>query len=82
MFYVIRYDTWTVEEADVHDIRDPKFSTELDAEEVIEKKLTNILAGIKTHQKEYSGFLVRPKGYYNALTDCQNRIQKLKQQSI
>jgi hypothetical protein len=70
--YVIRYDTWTVEETDVHDIRDPKFSTELEAEEVIEKKLTNILAGIKTHQK----------GYYNALTDCQNRIQKLKQQSI
>lgn len=73
--YVIRYDTWTVEETDVHDIRDPKFSSELEAEEVMLNELGKLI----------NDFLMTREGtryahYRSNHFACQDRIQKLKQQ--
>lgn len=77
MFYVIRYDTWTVEETDVHDLRDPKFATELEAEEQVIKELSDLV--IK-HLKDDDQFIYRH--YNHCWRTCYDRIQKLKQQSI
>lgn len=67
--YVIRHDTWTVEETDVHDLQDPKFSTELEAEEMIARELLRLLYDTDRHY------------YAVLLTDCLDRIKKLEQQS-
>jgi hypothetical protein len=73
--YVIRYDTWTVEATDVHDLRDLKFATELEAELSIEGELKFL--------KCFGCLSVdRYKAICLYLQNCRDRIQKLKQQSI
>lgn len=76
--YVIRYDTWTVEETDVHDPRDPKFATELEAEETIKDELSKII-DLDRVICEYKHFYYME--WLESLKRCQQRIQKLKQQS-
>jgi hypothetical protein len=74
MLYVIRYDTWTIEATDVHDLRDPKFATELEAEEIMLSELENRL---KTLRKGDNAYWY--KRWEERLLTCQERIQKLKQ---
>lgn len=73
MFYVIRHDTWTVEETDVHSLQDPKFETELEAEEVMLSELWFMFC----HASEELA-----SEYDRHYESCKQRIQKLKQQSI
>lgn len=75
--YVIRYDTWTVEATDVHSLQDPKYSSELEAEEQILEELSDL--SIK-HLKDEDQFYY--DHYSKHWVACFNRIQKLKQQSI
>lgn len=75
MVYVIRYDTWTVEETDAHDIRDLKFNSELEAEEQILKELSDL--SVK-HVKDEDRFYY--DHYEKHWVACLNRIHKLKQQ--
>lgn len=77
--YVIRHDTWTVEATDVYDLRDPKFSTELDAEGAIEKELSEIHWKFFENMHRFRG---SPIDCLKHLYACRDRIQKLKQQSI
>ena len=76
--YVIRYDTWTVEKVDSNDIRHPEFLTELDAEETIEKELSEIHWNFFENMHRFHG---SPIDCLKHLYACRDRIQKLKQQS-
>lgn len=76
MLYVIRYDTWTVEETDVHSLQDPKFETELEAEGYIFKELGRLIDFHHLSNSQLYPF------YMNKWMACKQRIQKLKQQSI